>query len=123
MLVPTPTGNPHPFHCMIPSAHEADRTDPLPVLRREMKLLLIEHELLRIELGRRHAIEDELREAKDIILAYAERVEQLSVMEAEARNEAQRMAQKRPRYSRWWDYLFRLRDAVWPRLARICQPV
>jgi hypothetical protein len=117
----------HPFHCMSPSANLAEGPDSLPVLRREMKLLLIEQNLLRVELEQRRALEDELREAKEFILAYVEKVEQLSVMEAEARKameywrrEAQCMRQQRSRHSGWRDYLSHLRAAlVWSRWARI----
>jgi hypothetical protein len=117
----------HPFHCMMPSANPADTPDPLPVLRREMKLLLIEQDLLRIELEQRRANEDDVREAKECILAYVERVEQLCVMEAEARKamefwqrEAQRMAQERPRWSRWgWSIFSAARAVVWSRWAGV----
>ena len=110
----TPAVKVRPFHCMMPSANPADGPDPLSALRREMKLLLVEQDMMRIE----------LREAKEFILAYVERVEQLSVMEAEARKamkfwqrEAERMAQERPRYSQWgWHYLFRLKS----RLVALC---
>ena len=117
----TPAVKVRPFHCMMPSANPADGPDPLSALRREMKLLLVEQDLMRIELNQRRAAEDELREANEVILAYVERVEQLSVMEAEAREfwqrEAERMAQERPRYSRWgWHYLFRLKS----RLVALC---
>ena len=104
----TPAVKVRPFHCMMPSANPADGPDPLSVLRREMKLLLVEQDLMRIELNQRRAAEDELREAKESILAYVERVEQLSVMEAEARKamefwrgEAERLAQEKPRYLKW----------------------
>ena len=109
--------NVRPFHCMMPPANEADGPEPLSALRREMKLLLIEQNLMRIELNQRRAAEAELREAKELIIAYVERVEQLSAMEAEAqkemefwRREAERMAQEKSRKSRWgWYYLFRLK--------------
>jgi hypothetical protein len=108
MLNQTAVATVRPFHCMMPSANQADGPDPLSALRREMKLLLVEQDLMRIELNRRRAAEDELREAKEAIFAYVERVERLSVMEAEAREamefwrrEAERMAQERSRYSRW----------------------
>jgi len=117
----------HPVHCMSSSVNPADGPDPLPVLRREMKLLLIEQNLMRVELEQRRALEDELREAKEFILGYVEQVEQLSVMEAEARKameywrrEAQCMGNQRPRRSKWRDYLSHLRAAlVWSRWARI----
>jgi hypothetical protein len=104
----TTAGKTNLFHCMIPSTKPADRQDPLPVLQQEMKLLLIEQKRLRAELDQKRAVEDELRKAKEFIVACVERVEQLDVIEAEARKamefwqrEAQRMAQERPRWSRW----------------------
>jgi hypothetical protein len=119
--------NVHPFHCMSPSANPADGSDPVPVLRREMKLMLIEQNLLRVELEQRRAQEDELLQAKEVILAYVERVEQLGAMEAEARKgmeywrrEAQSLGQPRPRRSGWRNYLSHLRAVlVWSRWARI----
>ena len=113
----TAVANFRPVHCMMPSANPPDGPDPLSALRREMKLLLVEQALIRIELNQRRAAENELREAKESIRAYVERVEQLSVMEAEARKalefwrrEAERMAQEKSRNSRWgWYYLFRLK--------------
>ena len=104
----TAAANFRPVHCMMPSANPADGPDPLSALRRELKLVLVEQNMMRIELNQRRAAEEELREAKEFILAYVERVEQLSVIEAEARKamefwrrEAERMPQERPRCSRW----------------------
>ena len=95
--------NVHPFQ---PRTRGVDFNDALLVLRREMSLLLIERDLLRIEVKERRAREDELRQAKEFFLGYVEWVEQLSVMEAETRKavefwqgEAQRfsaMARNRP---------------------------
>jgi hypothetical protein len=109
----TAAANYHPFHCMMPPVNPVDASDPLPALRREMKLLLVEQDLMRVELEQRRAIENEMHEAKEFIRAYVERVEQLSVREAAARKEmefwrreAERLAQERPRYSRWaWQAL------------------
>ena len=93
-----------PFHCMMPPADAAERPDdPVPALRREMRLLLVEQDLMRAELAQRRA-----------------EVEQLSVREAEARKamefwrrEAERMAQERRRYSRsGWHFLFHLKDRL-----------
>src|SRR5262245_7894997 len=78
----TTAANVRPFHCMMPWHNQADGPDSLPALRREMKLLLVEQNLMQIELNQRRAAEAELREAKELVLAYAE---QLSVMEAEVR--------------------------------------
>ena len=124
----TAAANFRPVHCMMPSANPADGPDPLSALRREMKLLLVEQNMMRIELNQRRAAEDELREAKEFILAYVERVEQLSVIEAEARKamefwrrEAERMAQERPRYSRWGGTIFSASRAVWSHWAHIVE--
>jgi hypothetical protein len=126
----TTAANVHPVHCMMPSAIAGDRLDPLPALRREMKLLLIERDQLRAEVEERRATEDQLREAKEFLLGYVEWVEQLSVMEAEARKatefwqgEAQRlsaMAQNRPHWSRWLSrHLAPLNAALWSHWARV----
>ena len=101
----TAAANVHPFDCM-PVDNPADGPDdPIPALRREMQLLLVDQ---RTELEQKRALEEEMREAKKFILAYVERVEQLCAMEAEARKamefwrgEAERLAQERPRYLRW----------------------
>jgi hypothetical protein len=130
MPTQTPVANVHPFHCMMPSTIPGDELDPLPVLRREMKLLLIERDKLRAEVEKRRATEDQLLEAREFLLGYVEWVEQLSVMEAEARKatefwqgEAQRlsaMAQNRPHRSRWWSrYLPALRAALSSHWARV----
>ena len=112
----------------MPSANPADGPDPLSALRREMKLLLVEQKMMRIELNQRRAAEDELCEANEVILAYLERVEQLNVMQAEARKamefwrrEAERMAQERPRYLRWGGTIFSASRAVWSHCAHIVE--
>jgi len=116
----TAVANFRPVHCMMPSANPPDGPDPLSALRREMKLVLVEQNLMRTELNQRRAAEDELREAKEFILAYVERVEQLRVIEAETRKamefwrrEAERLAQARPRYSRWGGTILSASRAVW----------
>jgi hypothetical protein len=93
-------------------------------------LLLIERDQLRAEVEKRRATEDQFLEAREFLLGYVEWVEQLSVMEAEARKatefwqgEAQRlsaMAQNRPHWSRWWSrYLPDLRAALSSRWGRV----
>src|SRR5262245_10000054 len=111
-------------HCMIPSINPAFRPDALPALQREMKLLLIERDLLRTEVEQRRAREDEWRAAQECILAYVEQVEQLSAMEAQARKamefwhaEARRIAQKRPH--RLLRSYRALRSAVWWHWPRV----
>jgi hypothetical protein len=102
------------FHCMMPSANPAERPDdPVSALRREMKLLLVEQDLMRTELAQRRA-----------------EVEQVSVMEAETRKamefwrrEAERMASREATLmaqadagnftSQWgWHFLFRLKSRL-----------
>jgi hypothetical protein len=92
------------FHCMMPSANPVERPDdPVPALRREMRLLLVEQELMRAELAQRRA-----------------EAEQLSVMQDETRKamefwrrEAESMAQERRRYSQsGWDFLIRLKSRL-----------
>jgi hypothetical protein len=89
---------------MMPSANPAERwDDPVPALRREMKLLLVERDLMRAELAQRRA-----------------EVERLAVMEAESRKamefwrrEAERMPQERRHHSQWgWHLLFRLKSRL-----------
>jgi len=107
MLNQTAAANVRPFHCMMPPTNQADGPDPLSALRREMKLLRVERDLLRTKLAASRATEDDLRE----------QVERLSVMEAEARKavrfwrrEAERMPQESPHHSQWgWRFLFRLK--------------
>ena len=122
----TPAVKVRPFHCMMPSANPADGPDPLSALRREMKLLLVEQDLMRIELNQRRAAEDELREANEVILAYVERVEQLSVMEAEARgnsgNEKRNAWLKRGRVIHdGVGTIFSASRAVWSHCAHIVE--
>ena len=122
----TADANFRPVHCMMPSADPAAaEPDPLSVLRREMKLVVVEQNMMRVELDQRRAAEDELREAKEFIRAYVERVEQLSAIEAEARRamefwrqEAERMAQERTHYSRGGGAFFSVSRAIRSHWAR-----
>src|SRR5262245_4740322 len=140
-----PNQTAHPLHCMMPPAIPGDESDPLPVLRREMKLLVIERDQLRAEVQERRATEDQLREAREFLAGYGEWVEQLSVMEAEARKatefwqgEAERlsaMVQNESRWSRWWSRCLtasrgalashgaRRRHCALQRLHRICRAI
>src|SRR5262245_42031268 len=116
------------FHCMIPSTKPADRQDPLPILQQEIRLLLIEQKRLRAELEQKRAAEDELQKAREFIVAYVERADQIGVMEAEARKamefwrrEAQRLAEERPLWSQWRWHFSRLKIrclAAWTGVRR-----
>jgi hypothetical protein len=112
-----------------PAPHGVTLNDALLVLRREMSLVLIERDLLRTEVIERRAREDELRQAREFFHAYVEWVEQLSVMEAEARKEAEfwqeeaqrfsALAQNRTLWSRWRSHYVAASSAVWSHWARV----
>ena len=53
--------NDYPLGTTFPAPHPWDAPDPLPVMRREMKLLLIEISKLRVEVERLRAAEQEAR--------------------------------------------------------------
>jgi hypothetical protein len=53
--------NAYPFVITFPAPQPWDAPDPLPVMRREMKLLLIEISMLRVEIERLRATEQEAR--------------------------------------------------------------
>ena len=53
--------NDYPLGTTFPTPHPWDAPDPLPVMRREMKLLLIEISKLRVEVERLRATEQEAR--------------------------------------------------------------
>jgi hypothetical protein len=53
--------NDYPLGTTFPAPHPWDAPDPLPVMRREMKLLLIEISKLRVEVERLRATEQEAR--------------------------------------------------------------
>ena len=99
-------------------------------------LVLVEENLMRTELDQRRAAEDELREEKEFILAYVERVEELRVIEAETRKamEFWRLrsgtsgSSEAALFTMGWHYPFRLKGRLvalgagkdaQPRLVRI----
>jgi hypothetical protein len=53
--------NDYPLGTTFPAPHPWDAPDPLPVMRREMKLLLIEISKLRVEVERLRGTEQEAR--------------------------------------------------------------
>ena len=56
-----PPSNTHPLVTTFPTPQPWDAADPLPVMRREMKLLLIETSRLRDEVERLRAVEQDAR--------------------------------------------------------------
>jgi len=61
MLNQSVGSNDYPLGTTFPAPHPWDAPDPLPVMRREMKLLLIEISKLRVEVERLRAAEQEAR--------------------------------------------------------------
>ena len=76
--------NVHPF-VRTSSAPETDASDPTPIMRREIKRLQMEIELLR---GK----EDEARKIKAFLLAYVEQVEHLRANRDEWQREVERLS-------------------------------
>jgi hypothetical protein len=96
------TANAHSFENVF-SAPLWEAPDPLPAMRREMKLLLIEMNVLRIEVEQLRALDQEAHKTNELLIASLKRI-----MESrdEWRREAERlsalMAQVRPWSLFWW---------------------
>src|SRR4026207_1882219 len=67
------TANVHPFLSTLPAA-PWEAPDPLPVMRREMKLLLIELNLLRTEVQQLRAANQEADETRESLTASVSRI-------------------------------------------------
>jgi FtsZ-binding cell division protein ZapB len=76
--------NVHPLARTSP-APDPDASDPVPIMRREIKLLRTETERLR---GK----EDEARKIKEFLLAYVDQVEHLRANRDEWQREAERLS-------------------------------
>ena len=85
--------NIHPF-ARTSSARETDASDPMPIMRREIKRLQIEIENLR---GK----EEEARKIKEFLLAYVEQVEHLRANRDEWQREAERLSVLIKQVSPW----------------------
>jgi hypothetical protein len=57
-----------------PGSRAWDAPDPLPVMRRELKLLLIERNLLHVEVEQLRAIEQEARNTEEFLSASVRRI-------------------------------------------------
>jgi FtsZ-binding cell division protein ZapB len=79
--------NLHPLVRISPTPQSANASDPLPVMRREMKLLLIELQLLRVEVEQLRAMEDQARRTREFLSAYVNRI-------MESRDQWQREAER-----------------------------
>ena len=83
MLSQSVASNDCPFETTFPASQPWDAPDPLPVMRREMKLLLIEMGQLRIEVEELRAKEEEAQNVKEFLYRVIEN-----------RNQWQREAQR-----------------------------
>jgi hypothetical protein len=91
--------NDYPLGTTFPAPHPWDAPDPLPVMRREMKLLLIEISKLRVEVERLRAAEQEAR-------YLSASLDQIMESRDQWRREAERLraliAQVTPWSLLWW---------------------
>src|SRR5215831_9334957 len=98
--------NTHPLVATFPAPQPWDAADPLPVMRREMKLLLIETSMLRDQVERLRAAEQEAR-------YLSASVDQIMESRDQWRREAERLraliAQVTPWSLLWWRCLDTLR--------------
>jgi FtsZ-binding cell division protein ZapB len=70
-----------------PGPRPWEAPDPLPVMRRELKLLLIEINILRVEVGQLRAMEQEARNTEEFLSASVNRI-------TESRDEWRREAER-----------------------------
>ena len=66
--------NDYPFVTTFSASQPWDAPDPLPVMRRELKLLLIEMNVLRIEVEQLRAIEREARDTEEFLSSSVSRL-------------------------------------------------
>ena len=96
------TANVHPFLSTLPAA-PWEAPDPLPVMRREMKLLLIELNLLRTEVQQLRAANQEADETRDSLTASVTRImASRDHWQREAERLSALMAQVPPWSLLWW---------------------
>ena len=109
------SANVHPFANTFPTP-PWDAPDPLPVMRREMKLLLIELNVLRIEVGQLRAADQEAHRTKESLSASVNRImESRDTWQREAERLSALMAQVPPWSLLWWRCLgaFKATDRIW----------
>jgi len=86
--------NDYPFVTTFPASQPWDAADPLPVMRREMKLLLIEIGQLRTEVEQLRAKEEEVQNVKEFLYRVIESRDQWQ-------REAQRLRALMAKMPRW----------------------
>ena len=95
--------NAHHLATPFPASQPWEAPDPLPVMRRELKLLLIEMNALRVEIEQLRAMEREARNTEEFLSASVDR---LMESRDQWRREAERLhaliAQVPPWSLFWW---------------------
>ena len=108
------SANVHPFANTFPTP-PWDAPE-LPVMRREMKLLLIELNVLRIEVEQLRAADQEAHKTKESLSASVDRImESRDTWQREAERLSALMAQVQPWSLLWWRCLgaFKATDRIW----------
>ena len=96
--------NDHPFVTTFPASQPWDAPDPLPVMRREMKLLLIEIGQLRTEVEQLRAKEEEAQNVREFLYRVIENRDQWQ-------REAQRLRALTAKVPPWLLFCGRCLDA------------
>jgi hypothetical protein len=99
--------NVHPFLIPFDAPQPWDAPDPLPVMRREMKLLLIELSRLRTEAVQLRTMEEEARNTKELLSAS---VNQILESRDQWRREAERLGALTARVPSWLLFWWRCLD-------------
>ena len=94
-----------------PTPQPWEAPDPLPVMRRELKLLLIELNALRVEVEQLRAIREDARDKEAFLSAS---VEQLTDSRDQWRREAERLGALIEQVPPWSPFWWRLVDAFRP---------
>jgi len=85
--------NAHHLATSFPAPQPWEAPDPLPVMRRELKLLLIEMSVLRVEVEQLRAMEQEARNTEEFLSASVNRI-------MESRDQWRREAERLSRVDR-----------------------
>jgi FtsZ-binding cell division protein ZapB len=112
MLVHMPNqsvdANAHRFVTTFPGPQPWDAPDPLPVMRRELKLLLIELSVLRVEVEQLRAMEQEARDTEEYLSAS---INQIIESRDQWRREAERLSALIARVPPWSLFWLRCLEA------------
>jgi hypothetical protein len=100
--------NAHRFVTAFPGPQPWDAPDPLPVMRRELKLLLIEMNVLRVEVEQLRAVKQEARNREEYLSAS---INQIIESRDQWRREAERLSALIAQVPLWSLFWWRCLDA------------